>query len=155
MTTRTRTEAIQSIEYCIRLYSLHQRFHANAAKWVTFIELFAGSGAFFAALGDQRIAVMVAGLLIAVMAAANHAWSFTDRSRDFGDIVKAMVLARTECEGRTTEQIDAAMDLAQLDAPPRIEGLRVPAYNDMLRQTGQEAHVRKLTLWHWLMWKIA
>lgn len=155
MSDRTYTQAIYDIEYGIRLYSLHHRFHENAAKLVTFIELFGGSGAFFAALGENKTVAVISGLAIAIMAAANHAWRFGDRARQFCDLTKALVRVRSECDGKTVAQIDSAAGLASIDAPPIIEGLRVPAFNDMLRQTGQKDFVEKLTPWQWLMWKIA
>jgi hypothetical protein len=155
MLDRTYKQAVYDVEYAIRLYSMHCRFHTNAAKWVTFIELFAGSSAFVSAIGDFKELTAASGLAITLIAAANHAWGFNDRAREFRELVKAMVRVRAECDGKTVAQIDAASGLAALEAPPIIEGLRVPAYNDVMRQTAQEKFVRKLTFWQWLMWKIA
>jgi hypothetical protein len=155
MTTRTLTQTRNEIEYCIRLYAMHSRFHANAAKWVTFIELAAGSAACVSAIGDHRTATVVSSVLIALMAAANHAWSFGDRARDFRDSGRALSRLLAESEGKTAAQLDAAAELIRAEAPHTIEGLRLPAHNDMLRQTGQESHVRPLSPWQWVMSKIA
>jgi hypothetical protein len=154
MAARTRTEAIESVEYNIRYFLLHRRFHANAAKWVTFIELSAGSAAVVSALGDFRVATVISGIAIALMAAANHAWSFSDRARDFHDLERAAVKVLANASGKTSEEIDSERDLACIDGPPCMEGLRRVAQFDVWRQTGQDAFVEEeLKKKPWTIWE--
>lgn len=144
---RTHYEAVLDIRYAKRYLSRQERLFRRFSGLLSFLTLFTGTAAFGAAMSANPKLAGAAGFTIAaltiidfVLAPGKKAWQCNELYRRYNEL----------------DRLSASLDLAALDdrihtlrdySAPSIEALRLPAYNDMLRENGRTEHIQPLTRW--------
>lgn len=143
--SRSKSEAILDVRYEIRLHFLHARLYRRLQSAAAILALLAGSASITPLLQGLPHGVLVAGVLVAVFAACDLVFRWSDKAAHHHELRRRL----TELLERTPDLDVAGIDreLARIDVDDsdEIESLRIPAYNDNLRSNGYEDWVRPMS----------
>lgn len=150
---RDKDEAIRDLDYGIRLSQRHYRLYNRLHASMRFIELLGGSVAVGVAVSGSPGLLKLAGGLVAAVACANFAFEPGSVAREHQRVGRELTKVRAKVAKLTWQQIDKQR--AEVIEPSYIEGLRDPAWNDMMRSHGFASSAKRLSLWQRFMAAIA
>jgi hypothetical protein len=152
---RSQYEACMDARYQVVLHDKHVRFYKRARAGITFISLAGGSTALVGAVGNHPTALAIAGFGVALVSFLDVSIDFAARAAEHGT-VKKRYLALLRKSGLSLEEFDA--ELLRIDEEEdvsEIDALRMPAYNENVRNQGREECQRAETRWQRFMGVIA
>jgi hypothetical protein len=143
---------IWSIRYATRYGRLQARLLDRVAFVFKLITLVAGTGAFIAVIAGNNTAVAITGLSVAVIAVLDALWDPTRKAAKTREMEQRFALLVRDADKLPPEELRRAMSDLYDAETPEIEGLRMVAYNDVLRECGNaESEAFRLTGWQRLL----
>lgn len=152
---RTLYEAKGDAMYSVRYMILQERLYKRAAGLFKFASLFGGSAAFAGLITSNTLITGISGLMITASTVLDFVIS-PER--------KALQCAHAKRKYQKLLQEADTLDLASFDSravkiammeTPNIEGLRLPAFNDSVRERGRGDFIQQLDRWERFMKRIA
>ncbi|HHW4677446.1 hypothetical protein OK116_06280 [Xylella fastidiosa subsp. fastidiosa] len=152
---RTKYEAEFDLAYHVRLYERHIRFYCRLRKLFVFSSVLAGTVAIGNVVSGLPWLVSLLSVVVAVAGLADLVFDLSNQTVAYEHQRRKCVELQVEQSVLTLEELDSQMRKILIDAPPEIEALRMPSYNDVLRTLGHVARVQPLTRVERVLDKIA
>ncbi|WP_027967300.1 hypothetical protein [Halomonas halocynthiae] len=142
---RTLYEAQGDAKYSVRYMILQERFYKRLAGLFKFTSLFAGSAAFAGFIASTPLITGISGLLITASTVLDFVIYPERKARQCIDARREYQALLNEAESLDLTSFDSrALQIAMREAP-NIESLRVPAYNDSVKERGRTDYIQPLT----------
>ena len=148
---RTHYESTQDARYALRLNTLLKRIFGRLPALLRIVELASGTAAFAGYLGNHQEATGIAGLVIGLLAVINLVLKPAEKAAQADEMIRhyASLLGRAPKLG--LEDLEIELHNMRTYPVPDNEWLRMPAYNDALREAGRTDFVTAEHLGHRLM----
>ncbi|HHW4679848.1 MAG TPA: hypothetical protein ACQGQH_10585 [Xylella sp.] len=141
---RTKYEAEFDLAYHVRLYERHVRFYRRLREILVFSSTVAGTVALGNVASGLPWLVSLLSVVVAVAGIADLVLDLSNKSVAHEHQRRKCVELQVRQSALTLEELDSEMRKIFIDAPPEIEALRMPSYNDVLRTCGHVARVQPL-----------
>lgn len=152
---RSLYEARLDAEFFANFHSRHVRYWRKLRGITRFLTALAGSAAAMSWLSDKPVYAGAAGILLAAMVALDQATEPADqlaRHREMMRRYRCLLADPTDDLSTFDARLQALH--ADIDAPG-FDGLRVPAFNDVVMAAGRREHALPMTAWNRLMGLLA
>ncbi|ONN64811.1 hypothetical protein BTM36_22175 [Herbaspirillum sp. VT-16-41] len=135
------------LKFGIRFNEMNACFYRRLDFIFGFVGLFAGSGAFLAAIGEYRTLGIVTGALVAAVAVIERLAQPIEHAIGHAALKEryAEVLSRTD--EMELPAIERELRLLQAKSPTGLSALSVPAYNANVLSNGRSDYVMPTNLW--------
>lgn len=143
--TRSHSEAVLETRYGARYCLLMRRLYGRCAAALSFLEIFGGSAAFAGWLGGDQHVTAVAGAAMAAAAAFSIVFSPGEKRLQCEMQRRRWNELNADAPSLAIDQLEFRIHKLRDEDVPDIQWLRLPAYNDTMRENGREDQIQALS----------
>ncbi|MBW5802021.1 hypothetical protein [Halomonas elongata] len=142
---RTLYEAKGDAMYSVRYMILQERLYARIAGTFKFASLFGGSAAFAGLITASPLVTGTSGLLITASTVLDFVISPERKALQCAEAKRKFQKLLRKADEMDLAAFDRRAGKISMINTPHIESLRLPAYNDSVRERGRADFVQPLT----------